>query len=202
MRQLLLPAFILLSAVLVTQLGHAAAKMTPAARLKATAPQLLSARVTDLNGKALKKVALNQAFKVEYTVKDLDRSKVENMFSDFQILTARTGDKPLTTLDEACRDSKPVAATVKMYPQSEVRVNYQQAVSEPVEIASAGKNLTRLTMKFNPLTTTPCRMYGELTNKIVIPGMTMWVEVDTGFEDMTLTLKKPVEVALVDSETL
>lgn len=171
-----------------------------AASAKNTSPSLVSARVIGMDGKALKKVTINQPFKVEYTLKNFDKAKVENMFSDFQILTARTGDKPVTTLDEACRESKPITAEMKMYPQSEVRTNYSDTVSDKVEIAAAGKNLTKLTMKFNPLTTAPCRMYGELNNKIVIPGMTMWVEVDTGFEDMTLKLKSPIELALISTD--
>lgn len=175
-------------------------EITLAASAKNTSPSLVAARVIGMDGKALKKVTINQPFKVEYTLKNFDKSKVENMFSDFQILTARTGDKPVTTLDEACRESKPIAADMKMYPQSEVRTNYSDAVSDQVEITAAGKNLTKLTMKFNPLTTAPCRMYGELANKIVIPGMSMWVEVDTGFEDMTLKLKSPLELALVSTD--
>ena len=175
-------------------------EITLAASAKNTSPSLVAARVIGMDGKALKKVTINQPFKVEYTLKNFDKSKVENMFSDFQILTARTGDRPVTTLDEACRESKPIAADMKMYPQSEVRTNYSDAVSDQVEITAAGKNLTKLTMKFNPLTTAPCRMYGELANKIVIPGMSMWVEVDTGFEDMTLKLKSPLELALVSTD--
>ena len=81
-----------------------------------------------------------------------------------------------------------------------MRTNYSDAVSDKVEISATGKGLTKLTMRFNPLTTAPCRMYGELNNKIVIPGMTMWVEVDTGFEDMTLKLKSPIELALVSTD--
>lgn len=200
MKHIFFSTSVLLLAALSGEISLAA-NTAKSAALSAT-PSLVSARVVGMDGKALKQVTINQPFKVEYTVKNLDQSKVENMFSDFQILTARTGDKPVTTLDEACRESKPIAADMKMYPQSEVRTNYSEAVSDKVEISSAGKDLTKLTMKFNPLTTAPCRMYGELANKIVIPGMTMWVEVDAGFEDMTLKLKSPIELALISSDTV
>lgn len=164
-------------------------------------PSLVSAQVMDMNGKPLKQISANQEFKVEYTVKGLAKDKVESLYSDYKVLTSASGNTGFNSLDEACQKSQPISASVKMYPQSDLRSNYNQIVSEKVEIIQVSKELTKLTMKFNPLSTTNCRMSAELKNKIVIPGMTAWMESETGFEDITLQLKKPIELALVDGST-
>lgn len=166
---------------------------------QATSPSLVSARVMDMAGKPLKQIMANQEFKVEYTVKGLAQNKIESLYSDYKILSSATGSKSFNSLDEACQQSNPISASVKMYPQSDIRTQYSQIVSEKVEIIQVSKELTKLTMKFNPLSTTSCRMSAELKNKIVIPGMTAWMESDTGFDDITLNLKNPIELALVDS---
>ncbi|AGH95445.1 hypothetical protein [Pseudobdellovibrio exovorus] len=188
-RSLLRPLGLIAIAVAIPFTGYAAN------------PSLVSAQVMDMQGKPLKQISANQEFKVEYTVKGLAQDKIESLYSDYKVLTSASGDKAFSSLDEACQKSQPITASVKMYPQSDLRSNYNQVVSEKVEIIQVSKELIKLTMKFNPLSTTNCRMSAELKNKIVIPGMTAWMESETGFEDITLQLKKPIELALVDGSS-